>query len=239
MKLRNITVATCLGWVACMGAANAVFLTTSGTWSDTTGTAVISGEGTSQISWGIPSNPENAQSSYIFEGVTESVEINDLISQNFLLGEFTHNNRTISGAGGSLSTAVLNVDLTLDAFSQLFSFDFSHNETTNQPVGGICPDGGIPPCPDVVSFPNAVSDQFITLEGVDYNLTLIGFSQDGGSTLVENFLTLEAASNEAGLYARLTEVTDSGEPVPEPTGFLGLMAVSGAAIALKRRQQLT
>ncbi len=219
MNLRNIA-ATLSAIALCLSvptkAAKAASLNTSGIWSSLTGDVIVTGVGTNHLAWGQPSlaNPTGEPSSYSFEGVSETVAIDDLIEDTFLLGEFTHNNRAIVATGGFLTSANLEVDLSIDAFSQVFSFNFAHSETVNFNVDGICPAGGIEPCPDVVSFPDAVSEQFIILDGVEYNLTLVGFSQDGGSTLVEEFLTLEQAGNTAGLYARLTELEVAEEPAP-------------------------
>ncbi|MEO1297793.1 MAG: THxN family PEP-CTERM protein [Cyanobacteria bacterium J06636_16] len=264
MNLRNVTVtlsAIALGFSVSTKVANAASLSTSGVWSDLTGDVIVTGIDTSQLSWGQPSslNPTGEPSSYRFAGVSKTVDINNLIDSNFRLGEFTHNNREILATGGFLTSAKLEVDLRIDTFSQVFSFNFAHSETINFNADGICPEGGMEPCPDVVSFPDSVSEQSITLDGVEHNLTLVGFSQDGGSTLVEAFLTLEQASNTAGLYARLTELEVPEEPapsdtppppsdnptlpnvstpgkasLPEPVSSLGLMAIGSVAIAFKR-----
>lgn len=228
MKNTVITTFIGVGLAISAGAANAASLNTSGTWTNSQPASGISGNNTNQISWGNPANPQNAQSSYVFEGVSDTVDIDDLIDAPFLLGEFTHNNFPITGT--TLTSTTLNVDLNIDSFNQLFSFGFTHFETPNG--ASPCAAGGVQPCPDLVSFPNGVSDQLINIDGVDYNLTLIGFSQHGPDNAVDEFLTLEAQSNTAGLYAQLTAVE-----TPEPASLLGMITVGGAAIALRQGKQ--
>jgi hypothetical protein len=236
LQKSKIVAAVGISWAVLAGAANAASLTTSGIWTDVDpdNTVGITGIGTSEISWGTPAT-SSGQSGYSFVGVgPATVDPADLVAAPFALGTFTHNNFPIFGTPNpsSITGATLDVDLALDAFSTTFTFDFAHFETNNS--ANPCPAGGAQPCPDEVSFlDGGVSDQFITLEGIDYNLTLIGFSQDGGTTLVENFLTLESQANSAVLYAQLTEVPST----PEPATLLGLIAIGGVAVALKRKQQ--
>lgn len=233
MNVMQTAISVGLGWAMLAGAASAASLNTSGTWNNSTPAGGISGQGTNQISWGNPATV-NGQSSYKFVGVSETVDVADLTASNFLLGEFTHNNFPVFEGNGLLESTTLSVDFSLDAISKLFTFDFDHFETPND--GTPCAAGGAQPCPDLVSFDNGgVSNEFITLDGIDYNLTLIGFSQDGGNTLVEEFLTLENQANTAGLYAQLTQVPT--ESVPEPASLLGILLVGGAATTLKLKQQ--
>ena len=216
MNLRDTAVAVFLGIGLLLptSSTRAATLNTSGIWSGATGNTTFTGEESSQLFWGETSTFDTTgeQSSYVFDGVVETVNINDLVNNSFLLGEFTHNNRPITATGGFLTSATLDVALNIETFSQIFSFHFVHNETINLGIDGICPAGGVEPCPDVVSFPDSVAEQFITLDDVEYTLTLVGFSQDGGTTLVDEFLTLEQASNTAGLYAGLTALE-----MPEPS----------------------
>lgn len=232
MKVAALTAIAGFYLVSSASIAEAASLSTSGTWTNIVAAPIggaISGAGTNSMSWGTPATG-SGQSGYDFVGVAENVSMTDLISSTFLLGTFTHRNFPISGT--SLDTATLNVDFSLDTFSQTFSFGFDHFETPNG--ANPCPAGGAPPCPDLVSFPNAVSSEFVTIEGVDYNLTLTGFSQGGPSNAVDAFLTLEGQSNSAGLYAMLTEV--EGEAVPEPSGLVGLAAIGGLVTVLRRKK---
>ncbi|MGD1905526.1 MAG: THxN family PEP-CTERM protein [Leptolyngbyaceae cyanobacterium] len=229
MNLQKLTVTVGVGWAVFAGAANAASLTTSGTWTPTAPGSGISGGGTNQISWGNPVDQE--QSSYVFDGVNGSPTIQSLIDDVFLLGTFTHNNYVITGT--TLEAATLNVQFDLDSFSETFSFDFIHDETPNSIP---CNPSGATICPDVVSFlDNGVSQQVINLGGIDYNLSLKGFSVEEGGPLVNEFVTEENQVNTARLFAQLTEV--EVESVPEPASLLGLMAVGGMAMALKRKQQ--
>jgi hypothetical protein len=241
LQKSKIVVAVGISWAVLAGAASAASLTTSGTWTDVDpdNTVGITGLGTDEISWGTPP-VGGSQSGYKFVGVgPETVDPADLVAAPFALGTFTHNNFPISGIPdpSSITGATLNVDLTLDAFSTTFTFNFNHNETPNS---GTCdPASQLQPpvsCPDVVTFEdNGVSSEFITLDGVDYNLTLSGFVAAGTSDLVSQFITEEGGENVATLKAQLTKV--EVESVPEPASLLGLVAIGGVAVALKRKQQ--
>ncbi|NET56308.1 MAG: PEP-CTERM sorting domain-containing protein [Symploca sp. SIO2E6] len=226
MNTFTLTAIVGLGLALSASSATAASLNTSGTWTNTEPALSISGEGTNTISWGT-----GGTSSYVFEGVSTTVEIDDLIDTPFLLGQFTHNNFPIFPP--SLESATLNIDFSLDSFNQTFSFDFTHFETPNSDTP--CAAGGVQPCPDLVSFPNEGSSQLITLDGIDYNFTLIGFSQNGPDNAVNEFLTLENQTNTADLFAKLTEVQEV-ETVPEPAGLLGILALGGGIVTLKRKR---
>ncbi|MEM9540629.1 MAG: THxN family PEP-CTERM protein [Cyanobacteria bacterium P01_E01_bin.42] len=221
--LGAMTVAFTVGFAP---VANAASLNTSGTWTNVvpSGSGIITGTGTSTLSWGTPASG-NGQSGYNFTGVTDDVEVSDLVGTNFLLGTFTHNNFPIYGT--SLDTATLNVDFTLGSTNTNFSFLVDHFETPNN--ANPCAAGGIPSCPDLVSFPNTTSQEIVTIDEVDYNLTLSGFSTNSGVDIVESFLTLEGVANTAGLYATLTAlenpVIEDSNSVPEPASIIALLTL--------------
>jgi hypothetical protein len=240
VHLQKSTVVVGFIWAAFTGAANAASLTTSGIWidADPSDTVGLTGIKTNEIFWGSPAS-SSGQSGYSFVSMgSATVDPSDLVAAPFAIGTFTHNNFPIFSLPdpSSITGATLDVDLSLDAFSTTFTFDFAHFETPNSV--NPCAAGGSQPCPDEVSFlDGGVSSQFITLEGIDYNLTLIGFSQDGGTTLVDKFLTLEGQANSAVLYAQLTEVPPPAA-TPEPASLLGLIAIGGIATALKCKHTL-
>lgn len=215
--------------ISAIGEAQAFSLSTSGTWTDAIdsfGGNAIFGQGTNQISWGAG----NAKSSYVFTGINPAQEKTEAeLTNPFLLGTFTHNNVPIFFP--SLDSATLNVAFNLDAVTSTFSFRFAHNETSNSP--GTCLPGSVSICDDVVTFPTATSSETITLDGVDYNLTLIGFSQNNGATIVSSFLTQENRSNQAGLYAQLTRSPNQAA-VPEPFSIIATGLALGMGATLKK-----
>jgi hypothetical protein len=86
----------------------------------------------------------------------------------------------------------------------------------------------------VVTIPDASSTETVTLSGTVYQLMITGFSQDGGATVVDQFLTLEGQPNTATLYAKLVEVPPVD--VPEP-GILSLMGLGLLAFGYKQHRK--
>lgn len=220
------------------GIAQAATVTTSGIWQnvDPANTVNLTGVGTNQISWGTPANPANAQSSYVFAGVTSQNVPIPPPSVNFLLGTFTHNNFTIAGEPdpSSIEGADLKLSLSGD-INQMFTFSFDHNETPNNQNPGdgtACnvPGGFFEPCPDIVSFlDNGISDESITIDGVEYKLLLSGFVQNGN--LVNQFITTEGQANSAEIFGRL----ERADAIPEPLTILGAGTALGFGTFFKKQ----
>lgn len=217
--------------LAMVSAAQAVTFSSGGAWTSTVPTDDITVAGNT-VSWGIPTNalgnnPDLLQSSYVFDGLTDATGTID--AQLFPIGDFTHNNFTITGSSVFLESAVLGVTMTLPDQSAVFSFEFFHFETPN---AAPCPIPGTDaPCPDQVTFTNLASDQVLTIDGADYILDIVGFSVDGGATLTDSFITTEAAPNTATLYGRLIPPPPVQTPEPGTLGLIGagLLALGFAA----------
>ena len=73
--------------------------------------------------------------------------------------------------------------------------------------------------------------------GTDYTLELIGFSQDGGATVVNEFRLPENEINTTtAAFGRITAAPPA-TAVPEPSSNVGLLALSvlGTGAMLKRK----
>jgi len=208
--------------------SQAIIIDSNGTWSNPTGTATVSGVGTSTISWGNPTTSDGAQSSYNFSGNSNNINNASIDGSIFDLGMFTHNNYPIF----NFNFTGADLDLSLDIFdgvdllaSETFSFTFGHNETANSlpcdPLGSTI-------CPDVVSIPLAITSDTVNIFGENYTLELLGFSSTGLGDVTTQFITEEGQSNSATLYGSLVKAS-----VPEPSSYL-LLGIGLLGLAFRK-----
>jgi hypothetical protein len=188
--------------------------------------------GTASISWGFPL-PGEEQSGYDFSGIYPTGPLD--APAIFDIGEFAHRNFTIA-TGGGIQSADLTVAISGDVGGVGFvltpTYTFTHIETTNFPNGGVCVEGGVTPCPDLVSFALASgegSTNFV-LDGFVYSVSILpGFLV--GDEFVNSFLTLEDQVNTAILRGEFTVA-----PIPVPAA-LPLLATAMAGLALINRRR--
>ena len=70
-----------------------------------------------------------------------------------------------------------------------------------------CPDvsGSGGACPDHITIPDASSSEFVTINGENYILEIVGFKKNSSSPILPYFITAENCDNSAKLYAKLVK----------------------------------
>jgi len=223
----NVMGAVALGCLVA-SSAQAIPITTNGAWSNPQGTAAnvnITDDGVgmdNKISWGVEANALDEQSSYVFTGLA-AVNVDQtaiLAGDLFAVGDFTHNNFTITQ--GNFTGADLTVNIQVPALGvniDFGPFEFDHNETPNSPP---CDPDGTPPCPDVVSIPTAFEGIPFTFMGMNFEFFLAGFRESATDPIIPEFITDENAENIATLFAGVRKVPEPMTPLLLGLGLLGL-----------------
>lgn len=233
---KSIATASVLAVAATAANAVTVDLTgISGVWQNavTAGDPVTSSAGGSIISWGPERNDLDLESSYEFNAASTP---QNNVSSPFSLGEFVHNNWTISTAN-VLQSVDLAVNIQGNVDGQAFNlnpvFSFTHFETIN--AANPCAAGGSNPCPDLVTLVNSqdLSQSLTLADGSLITLTILGF--DTGSGPLSTFLTEESNSNSANLIGSFD--VRPGATIPLPAAGWLLIGGLGVLGAVKRRSK--
>lgn len=260
MKLRNAIVAGALALLSLPAFADIVEITNvSGAWFNAVppppDTTITNGTPLSSIRWGDPAAPNTFQSGYDYTAVSGAIDFTvnppPVSVPPELLGTFNHLNFPIFPPNLESVQLDISADVAVNAIPQgtfQFIFDFTHDETPNGgppggPFSGTCPypTAGSPNgvgvnvngCADkvTVSF-NTLSQEFI-VGGVHYTLDILGFSQDGGATITNSFITTENQNNTAGLYAQVRAVTPPTVPEPMSLALVGLGLLAAGFVRRK------
>lgn len=166
----------------------------------------------SQGRWGGVTSPYNQKSGMGFTPIKAEIVSLD---QDFYFGQLTHFNFPITDAASGI---VLNIILNVSDASGVniiaettYRFNLIIDETPNARPNGnptyVCPYPGLVNCSDKITFQNSLNvNQSFTLGEVEYTLRLIGFkeSASSGSSAVSYFISNEAGTSTAYLYARIT-----------------------------------
>lgn len=203
--------------------------TTSGQWglpSNPSGSTFLSGEngGTnSRLTWGRTDNCSGCTSfsNYVqYNGASFQAGVGSL----FQLGGFSYQNGSTWDPFNGDFPLVLSLNFANPALgSQSFSFLFNILNTPNV-TGNAVLDG------DRLRFSNSgISSQSFTLGNTIYNLQLIGFSRDGGNTLVSEFNSPEGTIANASLYGQIQAI-GTIPPPPSPPSPAPVIAPSPAPV---------
>jgi len=226
--------------LTCNASATTFTGTASGQWTDVVSTDSgdlwwvnnndIGGDAT--FNWGTAVNtPFNNQ--FTFDGIGSDGDPGWTTYSDtpFLIGNFfyrngsTTNSTGIDGVTLDVLLSITNPLITSDSYDFAFSITNTPNSTGNPVLDG-----------DIVTSIQSFSTTTFIYDDILYTLELLGFSNDGGSTILTDFSSPEGATASAGVYAKITQPPEA--TVPEPTtilllgaGLLGFAGVSRKKIA--------
>lgn len=179
-----------------------------------------SGGTNNQLNWGNPI-PGSFSNFVRFDGLGSFSTAADAI---FRVGDLTYRNgSTTEGFNGDFPLSVALNFTSPSGVNQTFSYLFNILNTDNT-TGDPVLDG------DRLQFSTAgLSSSVFNVGGVDYTLQLLGFSTDGGSTIISEFNSPEGATANASLYGKITAA-----PIPTPALLPGLIGMGLAALRKRK-----
>jgi len=173
-----------------------------------------------QVRWGTPADSTSGQSGLGFTGAGGSTR---QLGEPFLLGTLRHiNNPIYGGTSAEFVDLTINLDFTINPNSsqsehlaKSFAFTLGLDETLNkisskplkprsalQPwiVGQNCKYPGITSCPDRIFPQSTIPQDSVNIDGTNYTLEWIGFSDERLRPVIIPGLTEEGQGNTADLY---------------------------------------
>lgn len=179
--------------------------------------AVVSGVGTNNFTWGDPDGFGTGPSSLRFTGSTLTADFDKLFS----LGILTFFNGTILGGTGADAVDLkVTIMLTMPSgvtkeFTQTLTLVNTPN--TNDPIASA----------DLVLLPTSIPEITFTVNNIEHILKFEGFGSitgAGGATTIDRFFVLEGGTASAELLGRIVVCTaaagfqDTRKDVPGPDG---------------------
>jgi hypothetical protein len=159
-----------------------------------------------------------------------------LPSSNLQLGILTHDNDVIFAnaiENVTLSTVFSFNSTVSGPFTQVLKTDVQINETPNNPGGGNCPDGGVPPCPDVIILTPNAANEVIPIPGSSEFIVFTPLFRNEAGVATDRILTLEDSTNTFTFVGNFTVA-----PSPAPVGGIALLSLfSGKFRRLRERLQ--
>jgi hypothetical protein len=175
-----------------------------------------------QLNWGNP--VAGSFSNFVrFNGLSTFSAAADAV---FKVGDLTYRNgSTTQGFDGDFPLSVALDFTNPSGVNQTFSYLFNILNTTNS-TGDPVLDG------DRLQFSTAgLSSSVFNVGGVDYTLQLLGFSTDGGNTIISEFNSPEGFTANASLYGKITAA-----PIPTPALLPGLIGMGLAALRKRKAE---
>ena len=209
----------------------------SGTWSNVIGGYDKDGVSTvkhktigneNQVHWGTPADSTSGQSGLKFTGAGGSTR---QLGEPFLLGTLRHINNPINAVNiAEFVDLTINLDFTINpnssqskhltkSFAFTLGIDETINGTSSDPLkprsalqpwieGETCKYPGIISCPDRIFPQTTIPQDSVDIDGTNYTLEWIGFSNERLRPVIIPGLTEEGQENAADLYVfgRIIEV---------------------------------